>query len=605
MAIVWGLELRDQVSVPANAAAAAMGTAAEQARVLQRAMQSAQAAATRAAALGDATAVRKAAANYHVLGEALEALPPQFRQAAEAKEEAKGIFGDVLEASVVKDALEKIGEKVVELGEKIVGMAIESGEALHRLATSLGSLKGADEGAGMDVVNMLRQLETEIPQSEKQVGAWARQLEAAGVTDMGALRESLKAIAGAEAMVEGGGLRLQTVLTSLHEAAVKGTKVRFSASMLAGTGVSEQELLNQLGMTPQQINLARKQGTLTGTQLAEAMVKAVNAKSKGALAAQMSELSTMTTKVKDSINRLFESIDTGPMTQALQGFFSIFDQAQPSGAVMKDAITGAFNAVFRAAAHVIEFIRSAFLHLIIIGLQVALVIKHHRTAFEMLAGVVGGVALGAVVAITVAMWGLAASALATAAGVIAAIWPFLAIGAALGLLIYGIVQLVKHWEDVKTFFANLANGAAQAASDFVDGLVNGIVRGIGRAVNAAKQLGSSVLGSIKDLLGIHSPSTVMVDMGARTSEGFALGMESGTGRVERAAGSVSDAASSNVSGGGGGSGRSISINLGGIEVHINASHAVSAQEHQTIVEEEFASLADRLALMIGSAVEPA
>jgi hypothetical protein len=48
-----------------------------------------------------------------------------------------------------------------------------------------------------------------------------------------------------------------------------------------------------------------------------------------------------------------------------------------------------------------------------------------------------------------------------------------------------------------------------------------------------------------------------------------------------------------------------SIHFGGIVVHIDGSPAASVAELRGIVEEEFASLAERLALMIGAAPNPA
>lgn len=643
--IVWGLELRDSVSVPANAAAAAMGTAADQARVLQRAMQGAQAQLTRASALGDVAAVRKAAANYHVLEEALNAIPPEFRHVEDAAEQTKSVLSSVLEAEILRDVLERVGEAALNAGKEMVEMAIESGEAVRRLKESLGTLVGGGEEAGAAVLGMLRDLEKEVPQSEAQIGAWARQLEAAGVTDMSRLRESIKAIAGAEALVEGGGTRLQTVLAQLNEASVKGTKVRFSASMLAGTGVTEEELLANLGMTPQAINLARKQGTLTGTQLADAMVKAVNAKSAGPLAAQMGEISTMAVKAKDAVRRLFEDIDTGPLAEGMKEAFSVLDTAQPSGVVLRDTLTGAFKAIFGAAGKVFSMLKDGFLHIIIWGLEAAIALKtvHRWFANEFPAALnrwmpavvaasafigtllvaslyaaIAGVVTWAVTTIPAAIVATGiwiASMAAAAVATIAATWPILAIAAAVALVAVGIYELVRHWPEIKTFFVNLATGALEAAGNFVQGFVNGIRNGVGLVIDAVKNMGTAAWTALKGALGIHSPSTLMMTAGLQTSEGFAKGITSGEGHVEQAAIGMSTAAylpakdgargSPGADGASAGGGQSMVFNFGGVTVHIDASHAVTAQEHRQIVEEEFGSLAERLALMIGSAPEPA
>lgn len=652
MSIVWGLELRDSVTPSANAAANAMGTAAKQATVLQRAMNSASAAVVKSQAMGDVAGVRKAAANYQVLGEALGKLPPEFQEVDTAAKKADSVFSGVLHAEIFSRLLDRVGDAALEAGRRMVEMAIDSGEAVRRLTATLGALAGGGDAAGASILGMLRQLETQIPQSETQVASWARQLEAAGVTDMSKLRDGVKAIAGAEALVEGGGARMQQVLAQMNEAAVQGTKIRFSVSQLAGTGVSEQEVLAQLGMTPKQIELARKQGTLTGTQLADAMVKAVNAKSAGPLAAQMSELGTVFTKAKDEISRLFEGLNFDAVGEQLRDFFSVFDLANPSGQALKSMIGGAFHVIGEAVIEATKFAKDLFLHLVLWGLEAAnglvrleivvLQVKNKLKEWQpeiiALGAAITVLMLPLIVSLTAALiaWAtttmttvlaamaswLAATAAQTAAlyaqgvAMLVANAPLILTAAAVGLVVFAIVELVKHWDQVKEFFDRIASGAAEAAKGLIDGLVNGIKNGVGLVVDAVTHLSKATWNALKSALHLGSPSELTITAGVNVAQGLAIGMQRGTPQVLESSIGMSTAAvppsmragAVGAQGGAapaasGGGATTVHFSIG--DVHINASHATTPQEHRAIVEEEFMSLAERLALMVGRSVEPA
>jgi hypothetical protein len=636
LAIVWGLEVRDAASSNTNRVADAMQSAAAQAKVLGGAMNAAQAALTNAAATGDVARVQQLTTQVTALKIAYKQVEPALVQyQAEQKAATEAAKAAAVEAKRVADAqkraMNELADAIADAIEKskelqrngaialgsiaaagvAVGAilyegaktALEASENVKRLTATFDALGPAGTHSGAAMVGALRQLEKEIPENEATITSWARQLEAAGDTDWSSLRGSLKAVAGAEALVEGGGQRVQDVLTRLSEQALAGGgKVRFTLTQLAGTGISETEFLSALGMTPANFAAARKAGTLTGQAVHDAIVKSLSSKSTGALAAQMGELHTLASKAADGAKRLFEQVDTEPFTAGVQHLFDIFDTAQPSGQVMQAAITGAFNAIFKVAAKVTEFIRVAFLHVVIAGLQLAILIKHHKDLFIAFAAVLAGTFLGAMASLVALTWGYVAAAGAAAVATIVATWPFLAIGAAVGLVVFAIYELIKHWSQVKEFFINMAQGAIEAATNFVEGLVNGIENGVARAVNAAKHLGSEVLGALKGLLGIHSPSAVLFDVGANVSAGFSGGIEAGVPDVQSAASSLGSAAVPSGGGGRGGAagGPSIEVNVNIDGFHIDASHAGSPGELRQIVAEELASLAEKIGLMVGA-----
>lgn len=99
----------------------------------------------------------------------------------------------------------------------------------------------------------------------------------------------------------------------------------------------------------------------------------------------------------------------------------------------------------------------------------------------------------------------------------------------------------------------------------VDGLVEGITGAFGAVKDAVVGLADSTVGWFKEKLGIASPSKVMMRLGGYTAEGFALGLESGAGRVDGAFSAVLSAPAVEAGAGGGGRG-SLSVSFGDIIV---------------------------------------
>lgn len=583
MAISWSVELDDKVSAPANAAAAAMGSAASKARSMTDAVGSAH---------GPVTALADHMGNA---GHGAEGMGEAVFGAEFAIEALK------VGAELAVEAIKMAGEAILELGH----FAIESAEGVKLLESQLGALSGGGEEAGAATLAMLRQLETEIPQSEKVVGSWARSLMAAGVTDMTKLHDSLKAVAGAEALVEGGGEKVRGVLEKLNEASQKGTKIRFNVSQLAGTGVTEEELLKNLGMTPKTFELARKNGTITGTQIADAMVKAINDKAAGPLADQMGELGTIMTKGKDAIGRIFEKVNIKPLVEGIKSFFALFDEANPSGQAIRVFVVAAFDTLFSVAGKVFAFLRVAFLQLIIWGLEAYLYMRPLIRSFEEWYAKVGGaqILMTALKGVAIVLGSLAAAA-AVVAAVGLVVWATFTAGSlALLTFVAYVIGLVPKMGEA---LGDLAYHAVEAAKDFVMGLVNGIKAGTGLVIDAVRSMGKAAWTSIKNVLGISSPSKVMLDVGANVTAGMVQGIEAGTPDVADAGATMGAAAVPRT--GRGASGGGVSFTVGDINVTVEGGHKDAHQIGEAVgdvVEERLGSLMNRLSLMSGSAPVPA
>lgn len=128
---------------------------------------------------------------------------------------------------------------------------------------------------------------------------------------------------------------------------------------------------------------------------------------------------------------------------------------------------------------------------------------------------------------------------------------------AIALAAYGIYT---YWEPIKAFFANLWDGIkatfqgvmtwfqslparfSEFGTNLVDGLVNGITSRIGALKEAVVSMGGGAVTWFKEKLGIRSPSRVFGELGGFVSEGAAIGMEKGTGRITAAAAGLATAA---------------------------------------------------------------
>jgi phage-related protein len=65
---------------------------------------------------------------------------------------------------------------------------------------------------------------------------------------------------------------------------------------------------------------------------------------------------------------------------------------------------------------------------------------------------------------------------------------------------------------------------ASAGAQMIGGLISGITNAVGGAVQAAKNAAQSVLDGVKNLFGIHSPSTVFAELGGHLMGGMAMGI---------------------------------------------------------------------------------
>ena len=97
-------------------------------------------------------------------------------------------------------------------------------------------------------------------------------------------------------------------------------------------------------------------------------------------------------------------------------------------------------------------------------------------------------------------------------------------------------------EGIKSLFTGLTDALKEVpgqmlsiGKDIVRGLANGIKAMAAVPVNAIKNVGKSIAGGVKSVLGIKSPSRVMMEVGEFTTEGLAIGMDNEVPVLEKSA----------------------------------------------------------------------
>lgn len=481
------------------------------------------------------------------LNTSLDRAGGMFSPVVELGERMSGALAPIAGAAgaagaAIVDMAEKSAAAVLGLTAAVAGLvigmaalAIKVGEGREKSVAAFAALAGG-AAQGKIAQKAVADLREQFGITRAELKPWAQSLLAAGVPAE-KLAASLKAVAAANALIEGGGDKVTQVLARLTEAGMAGSKIKFSTAMLVGTSVSEAELMKALGMTPKMLELAKKQGKLTGQQIADAIVKVLGEKGAGPLAAQANRITNIWAKFKEDVVKLLVGVTESPgyksFVAGLKNVLGIFKESSPAAKAMHAGIVGAFNAIFSAAAKVLPYVKKGIELAIIAVLRAVIAFKAWRKEGSQF----GQMAL---------VFKLVASEVKLAATTIYNFAAGLATVLMVGVRVIALGKAIS------------------------DGLAKGISAGIPGAVAAVHNLGSAVIGALKATLAIASPSKVFAQLGAHTAAGFQAGIQGGSGGVKAAsagmaAGALQGAAGAagkpGAPGGGSAKGPSVTVNV--------------------------------------------
>jgi hypothetical protein len=464
----------------------------------------------------------------------------------------------------------------------------------QRRAALLATFDAFTEGGGKKALGALAQLAERLPYSTGQVNAWGKSLAAAGITGPAALQKGVLAVASATALLgEEGGAAATSLISKLAGLAQVGAQVKLDPKLLRGmreAGISVKDLAAQLGTTPDKLHAVGVSAERMGQAVQDALIK----KGRGPLEELGFGWDAIKTKISEGIgiDALVKDLAPAirPFMAELRSFAEEFFKGSIAANVAKGAVTSVMTTLFQLATRALTEVHVGFLLLENYALRAAIAIApavlwlrkmwvEHDGASKLLLVVKGiGVALG-LVAVVAAVAFLPLAIIATVV-----IGGLVAIGTAIAFVIENIGA-------AKDAVVGWASSAYNAATKFVGGLVNGIRNGIVDVVNAAKELASGAIDAVKGVLDINSPSRVMLDVGANTARGMALGVDSGAGEVESASRGLGIAAAT----GAGAAPRRATAGRGSVHVPIRIEiHGNVDRDVFSLLEEQLAEVVERV-----------
>lgn len=103
-----------------------------------------------------------------------------------------------------------------------------------------------------------------------------------------------------------------------------------------------------------------------------------------------------------------------------------------------------------------------------------------------------------------------------------------------------LIQYIKELGGISKIFEQLPQKLATIGHNLMTGLFNGIREGARKVINYVKQVASTVISTFQNMFGIHSPSTVMYDMGVNMGLGLANGITDSESAVQVAMNNLAD-----------------------------------------------------------------
>jgi hypothetical protein len=291
----------------------------------------------------------------------------------------------------------------------------------------------------------------------------------------------------------------------------------------------------------------------------------------GIVSRKMLGLEAQGARLQANIGGLFAGLDIEPALLGFRTLVALFDKNTTAGRFLRAVLEGVLQPIIDQAQNAAWAIEAFFLGLAIgavktyialkpvisaatelLGIDVEswdleTVLKAITQAGELAApillglGVAAGLLGVALVATTAIALAPLAVLISTIVGVGYVLYQLASIaaeaGAAFGLALNSAVTGVIEW------LQGLVGVVTQVGADIIQGLANGITGAAGAVMSAMTGAVGGAIAAAKRQLGIASPSKVFAEIGGYTTEGFARGVDAGTGDAQAA---MSDLVTPNV-----------------------------------------------------------
>ncbi len=270
--------------------------------------------------------------------------------------------------------------------------------------------------------------------------------------------------------------------------------------------------------------------------------------------ALMLDLPKLVQKFKDNVAGLVSGLNITPILEGFAKLAALFDQNTVTGSVLKGLITDFGNALSVAFKASLPFIETFFTQVLIEALKLEIAVIRlgiwvkKTFGVDFLEGFDG--ANTAVMLAKVTFGAFLITILALGVAVAALVAPFVLVGLALqGLQDAGAA--IYQWF-AKADWSAIGTG-------IVDGIIGGIKAGWAKLESAVGETAATIKDKFKNMLGIHSPSTVFEEYGKQTTAGYSKGIDGGQAGASAAVSAMVSAPK--VSGGGAGGGGPVSVTV--------------------------------------------
>ncbi len=410
------------------------------------------------------------------------------------------------------------------------------------------------------------------PFTTTQVMGWTKDLLVGGFNPEEA--KLLMTVAGDFGALKGDDEYVQRVIFQLTKLNAVGKLTGETMMQLGEAGLPVQKvyeaLAKRFGTTVAGVQQLQAAGRIDSGSGINAIVEAIAGLQGGKVGTVLSKRSTTLSGLWSTLSsrpeELFMAIGgsgTGGAKSALQSLADTLDPASPSGQRIVASLTKLSDTITKLFIDPLSGPEGAA--------RIEKTITAVTTVFEGLAYVMKGI--GAVVA-----W----------------LWEdgFLPLGDHIAHIAFVVWKV---WDDLVTWFENLPGRMTRFGTALVEGFVGGIKSAIGWVEDAVKGVADAAVWTLKQVLGIHSPSKVFEGLGLNVAAGFEQGVDGG------ASGATASVESMVKVPRAGGAGGGVSLAPGSVVVTVNGAGPGVEDRVREAVLQALASAFEQLGLEAGVA----
>lgn len=508
------------------------------------------------------------------------------------------LFPEIVAAQLVADAIKKVGEVALEavrgVGEfalKLGEMSIEAAQFREHMQASYEIYRGT-AAEGKETYEAVQNLAANLPIPAEKAHEYAKDLLAAGIKDKTRLTNTIASISDLS-RVQGDAAAGR--LKGLIEESIKTPfkRMTLNAATLRDLNAGQlpefyAELSKKTGRSQAQLKQMLRYGfTIDARAGIDALNKAIAGGAVGKKAKeQVLDFDVTLGRLKKNLTNLFSGVlETTGFTEfraAFLAFAQTFDTIGAAGKTMQETINKVMSAIFHTVSRIIIWSIKRFLDLEVAFVKIRIGIAILGIAWAAFRERYALPALLVVAGISSAFESMGQAVISTFA-------PFASLA---DMLLTVDAQLLAMWDRITAWWSSL--DAASLGRSIVDGIAHGIGATTDIVVEAVKDLGELAIKGVRAVLGIHSPSAVMAQLGDYSAQGFAQGVRAGSPQAQSALQLAVRAPNINPAQSGGN--RTVTVDVGGI--HING--ASQPTEMLAILESQIADVFERVALEMGA-----